>query len=387
MQNYNQSSTGLTVSTNYLFRHSFHRVGLTYSFNKSSITAFTRHPPRSSRPSPSAAASRGRSPRRHLFQHCVASPTPTTRSAIPYNPHEGVSYTALLQVAGIGGNVKYYNPIFDYRHFNRMHGLKPSKEGRNVLAFRFQAQYIQGIGGKVAPPYQRFYQGGEQRCAASISAPPRPTPSFRSARSSTSPTRMARSVPRDPTNPTLGNVTIPMPIYGIVSIGGDTHFTSNIEYRIPIVGPVTFEFFDDFGMSGRRAPVAVGAERPRHRRSTRRSMAARSTSMAPARAGSACISPERSGLIEGTNLVPRMSTGAELSVILPIVNAPFRIYYAYNPLRLLRAGPRRKPHHPRHVPRGRGRRLQLRAVPAVLRIALPASEPRKTFRLAVSTTF
>jgi outer membrane protein insertion porin family len=37
-----------------------------------------------------------------------------------------------------------------------------------------------------------------------------------------------------------------------------------------------------------------------------------------------------------TNWVPRMSNGAELQVILPIVNAPFRIFYAYNPLRLYR---------------------------------------------------
>jgi hypothetical protein len=38
--------------------------------------------------------------------------------------------------------------------------------------------------------------------------------------------------------------------------------------------------------------------------------------------------------ISGTNFVPRMSLGGELSIIMPIVNAPFRIYYAYNPLRL-----------------------------------------------------
>ena len=29
-----------------------------------------------------------------------------------------------------------------------------------------------------------------------------------------------------------------------------------------------------------------------------------------------------------------MSTGLELQVIMPVVNAPFRIYYAYNPLRI-----------------------------------------------------
>ena len=29
-----------------------------------------------------------------------------------------------------------------------------------------------------------------------------------------------------------------------------------------------------------------------------------------------------------------MSTGLELQMFLPVVNAPFRIYWAYNPLRL-----------------------------------------------------
>ena len=29
-----------------------------------------------------------------------------------------------------------------------------------------------------------------------------------------------------------------------------------------------------------------------------------------------------------------MSLGAELGVIMPVVNAPFRLYFAYNPLRL-----------------------------------------------------
>jgi len=33
-----------------------------------------------------------------------------------------------------------------------------------------------------------------------------------------------------------------------------------------------------------------------------------------------------------------MSTGIELQMFLPVVNAPFRIYWAYNPLRARRAG-------------------------------------------------
>src|SRR6202012_3533975 len=41
-QNYNQSSTGLTFSVSYPLRHSFKRVGLTYSWDKSSITTFSQ---------------------------------------------------------------------------------------------------------------------------------------------------------------------------------------------------------------------------------------------------------------------------------------------------------------------------------------------------------
>jgi outer membrane protein insertion porin family len=39
-----------------------------------------------------------------------------------------------------------------------------------------------------------------------------------------------------------------LPVYSVVSVGGDTNFTNNMEYRIPIAGPVTFAFFDDFGI-------------------------------------------------------------------------------------------------------------------------------------------
>jgi outer membrane protein insertion porin family len=92
-----------------------------------------------------------------------------------------------------------------------------------------------------------------------------------------------------------------------------------------------------------------------------------------------------------TNFVPRMSNGAEIQVILPIVNAPFRLYYAYNPVRLYRDLPQ-----------------QLAVDNATFRSFFPNSgagdfsyqqalqfygasyqlrEPRKTFRLTVGTTF
>ena len=93
-----------------------------------------------------------------------------------------------------------------------------------------------------------------------------------------------------------------------------------------------------------------------------------------------------------------MSNGAELQVILPIVNAPFRIFYAYNPLRLYR-----------DLPPALGTPVGCtQSSTACFRQFFPATsagdfsyaqalqyydanytlrEPRKTFRLSVSTTF
>jgi len=48
----------------------------------------------------------------------------------------------------------------------------------------------------------------------------------------------------------------------------------------------------------------------------------------------AMVAPRIAGRVQiapGTQKV-RMSTGLELQVLLPVVNAPFRVYFAYNPL-------------------------------------------------------
>jgi outer membrane protein insertion porin family len=43
--------------------------------------------------------------------------------------------------------------------------------------------------------------------------------------------------------------------------------------------------------------------------------------------------PNRAIVAAGTQAI-RMSTGLELQVMMPVVNAPFRIYWAYNPMRV-----------------------------------------------------
>jgi len=95
-----------------------------------------------------------------------------------------------------------------------------------------------------------------------------------------------------------------------------------------------------------------------------------------------------------------MSVGGELSVIMPIVNAPFRIYYAYNPLRLyerpycndVKVGANVQSCSAQLItrdlfpPGGAGDYTWAEALQAYGAQNL-FREPRKTFRLTVSTTF
>ncbi len=74
-------------------------------------------------------------------------------------------------------------------------------------------------------------------------------PSFPCGKTSPSPTPTGRPFPFNPGNYTLGNIIIPIPIYRPVSVGGDVKVTTNIEYRIPIAGPVSFAIFDDFDIT------------------------------------------------------------------------------------------------------------------------------------------
>ena len=101
----------------------------------------------------------------------------------------------------------------------------------------------------MAPPQQRFYAGGENELRGFDvrSATPYGYVPTRQTVQLTNPD--GSCVPRDPNNPQLQQcIQVPIPVYGIASIGGDTTFTSNLEYRIPIVGSAMFSLFDDFGM-------------------------------------------------------------------------------------------------------------------------------------------
>ena len=402
LTNYNTSTTGLTLTASEPLRHLWSktgvtRVGLSYSLSRATVTAFNQN---TTNVFQSLAFRSGVAGQNQLTGIITSVVTPSfTFSSLdrPVGPHRGKDFNIAMQVAGVGGNVKYITPIASYRQFFPMKGLKVNREGHNVLGYRVQLSHITGFGGEVAPPTHRFYAGGEQDLRGFDTRSVGPYVFIPNKVDFTLTNPDGTSVPLNPTNPALGNVVIPLPIYRMVSIGGDTQLIANLEYRIPIVSQVTFAFFTDFGMDFDAQPGQL-------RQSTAgQSLISGAQYGCPTVVNGACFGgssvkfPDLLAIVPGTNYVPRMSNGAELQVILPIVNAPFRIFYAYNPLRLYEDVPQKlavpntgpdavnvfKGYFPSN---GAGQfsyqqALQFYGADYILR------EPRKTFRLTVSTTF
>jgi outer membrane protein insertion porin family len=82
-----------------------------------------------------------------------------------------------------------------------------------------------------------------------------------------------------------------------------------------------------------------------------------------------------------------MSTGLELQVIMPVVNAPFRFYYAYNPLRLDTTVNSPVPITRSMFPAGAAGDFTYQNAISNYQPSYLIREPRKTFRFTVATTF
>ena len=139
-----------------------------------------------------------------------------------------------------------------------MKGLKIDPEGHNVLRLKMQLAHVNGFGGEVAPPTNRIYGGGENdlRGFDIRSSSPYTFIPVKEQFNLTNPD--GTTVPRDPTQPSLGNIQIPLPIYRLVSVGGDSQVTANVEYARQIVSQVTVALFTDFGLTGDLQPPNCG---------------------------------------------------------------------------------------------------------------------------------
>ena len=310
VQNYTQNSTGFTLFASYpVKRLSFTRLAVTYgltrtniqSFNQASTLLFEQLQFRSVA-GPSA-----------LDGIVSSTITPSvTYNTIdnPQNPRKGKSYYYTFALSGgpLGGNVNTATNVFSYTQF------RPVFKKRNVLGLHFTSAFTTGYGGKEVPPFSRFYMGGENDLRGYDIRSISPVTFI--------PVSTATAISyRDPTAAgTLRTFTIPVLTYTATLPGGDLQTSGNVEYRIPIVGPVTVSLFLDGGTDGIVRESALKLN-PAGFADLQQQFPSSNVSSQLKIAG-------------GTNFRLRGSTGIEFGVQLPIVQAPFRIYYAYNLNRL-----------------------------------------------------
>ncbi len=241
LQNYSQSSVGFTTSLSYPLRRSFKRVGITYSLDRSSLLALST----ASKSLFDFIAFRGISGPNAVNGIITSKIFPnfsfnTLDSGI--SPHSGHQMTLGMELAGLGGTVRSVRPIIQYKQFI------PVQNRRNAIGFNVQGSFISGYGGLVAPPFQRFFMGGENDIRGFDIRSISPVAFLPSSNVITLTNPDGTPVPKNPANPRQGNWTVPIPVDQIVFPGGDLSVFGNLEYRITIAGPVAIVPFVDTGI-------------------------------------------------------------------------------------------------------------------------------------------
>jgi len=392
LQNYSQNTTGFTVSTSYPLRRSYKRLSLTYSLDRSTIKVYSD----ASSAYFQALAFRGFAGPNALEGVITSKILPSISwSSIdnPQRPHTGSSMFLGGEIAGLGGTVRSIRPIVEWKQFI------PVNKQRNALGYRIQGSFLTGFGGIVAPPFERFYMGGDNDIRGFDVRSLSPYGFLLSGANLPLTNPDGTPVPEIPGNPLSPVRTIPVPLRTLIATGGDTNVVANVEYRIPLFGPVTLAPFLDAGLN-----CILRTSQLRITNETLNALNTTPFGCAILDASLHCVGSENFIFdrdirpIPGTNWQPRASTGLELQVILPIVNAPFRIYYAYNPLRLNKlittpnncvtgAGAASNCIDRSQFPIGGAGDFTFDQVQALSNRTYLLREPKSSFRFTISTTF
>ena len=310
-QNYIQNSDGFTLFASYpLKKLGFTRLGVTYGFTATNITGLST--------ASTALFSvlqfqqlEGPSSLQGIHESKVTPTLSYNTVDNPVNPTHGKSLFLSSSFEGgpLGGNVNTVSEIVEAKYF------RPNYHHRNVIAMRLLGAFESGYGGKVIPPFSRFYLGGEDTLRGFDVRTVSPVVFVPTLTNTTVSYSNPHALDGNG-NPTLGSVNIPTLSYQTSFPGGDTEVVANFEYRIPLFPHVALSIFGDAGATGavQRNQLQLN-------------------------------SLDYSTLIQqfpgtnigrtlpfqpGTNFKPRTSAGLELVVQLPIVQAPFRLYWAYN---------------------------------------------------------
>ena len=323
----------------------------------------------------------------------------TLTPSISYNtlnasldPTKGKSVTLGLSMSGgpLGGKVNTIEPTLEFKMFRPLFAgrentarLDPQKT--RTLGFRalfanigsfgtpFQSNSLSFIGG--TPLFARFFLGGEETIRGysirgiSPTAPVVSTVTTRNVVAKDAAGNELKVVP--PKNGHSGTVAPSVinqfiftdqvdpraPVFPAF-IGGDTELLFNIEYRIPIIGPVSFApFFDIGSVFNLRSladqleiseflpnqPLGAPILNPRGEIATqkeiRKATPPESTGGLPPGFAQVFIhgdqqtarKAELSKTIAGVFDNYRYSMGGEIRVQVPVLNVPFRLIFALNP--------------------------------------------------------
>jgi outer membrane protein insertion porin family len=309
------------------------------------------------------------------------------------DPTSGQSLTLGFSLSGgiLGGKVNTIEPVVEFKFFRplfagreatarqepgktRTFGFRALVGHIGPYGDRFQSNSLSFIGG--TPLFSRFFLGGEETIRGynirgiAPTAPVRTTRTTREVFAQDLTGRRLRV--RRPNQATQNSIAPSVindfifeddPIPGVneslTFIGGDTQILFNVEYRIPIFGPVAFAPFFDIGSvfnlrtlddqfirSAFVEDSTLGfvTLNPRGLVATQREIDRATTPETPPgqlppgfkivairgeqqTATRVAISESVDGLFDNY----RYSMGGELRVQVPVINVPFRLIFAYNP--------------------------------------------------------
>ncbi|HKS43193.1 MAG TPA: BamA/TamA family outer membrane protein, partial [Blastocatellia bacterium] len=313
------------------------------------------------------------------------------------DPTKGTSITMGLSFSGgpLGGKVNTIEPTFEYKHFFPLFAGKEADNkigaGRQTrtLGYRllvshirsygtpFQSNSFSFIGG--TPLFARFFLGGEQDIRGYNIRGISPTADFESTlttRNVFATDTVGNRLPiRAPANATSNSIApnvldqfkltdqvITNPNQLPAFLGGDAQILFNLEYRIPIIGPLQFAPFFDIGSvfnlqkledqfqrsefisNFPNAPLGQVTLNPRGQKATQREIRNATTPETPPGAlppgfknvlifseqqtsQRALISQANTGIFDNY----RYSLGGEFRIQVPVINVPFRLIFALNP--------------------------------------------------------
>jgi outer membrane protein insertion porin family len=312
--NYVSTGYGGTIFLSYPLHRSFARLGISYGYDISNIKTLTNAAQSYFNYIDFEGVSGPNSLSGIRTSHVTPSFTYNTVNH-PITPTGGKSLFLSIKYAGtvLGGNVNTIEPTMDAKYFRG--GFKKG----HVIGVHFLGRFLTGYGGRVAPPFSRYYTGGENDIRGfdiwSVSPigfiPSTTTVNVLNPDGSN---RVQKYIVNGVA--TYSNATMTIPYYQIVTPGGDTNLVGNFEYRIPIVGPITLALFVDAGIDKLSLPSQL-------------KLNSGFVQQLNAQFPQAAFN-DRIDIINATEKM-RSSTGLEIQVLMPVVNAPFRLYWAYNP--------------------------------------------------------